>query len=411
MGSTPEEYFCYRLKSTTKLEKIYSKSLTVTCQETTHRLHFADKEERNQLLRLLQGKALDLKAGCLPLFGQLQSHGLLEITYTDNQGLTLQIYPMGSCLIPSPFSTYQLESEDEILTGLIHFDANQGTLMVTLECKSQLRTEKAESFFAALRNKTSRPVLMSILRELKILQSKSSEVTWAGHDLFFHNQTRYAWSPSRELYHAKGVLPPPPTLPQALQRIPIKERIHTKKSFTEVLMSRRSQRQHSIDRAISQEEILGLCAYLLPERKKFLFPCAGGLDVTKVYIYLHKSSDLEQGLYLLSTAQSTLNLISKGQMPQAIRTATEVWSKNNEAPHAIIFIAGNYPRMFSQYKRLAYRNLLIQAGCIAYLIELASAALGLKTCLLGAGGSLELSRLTGVSASEECQLLEIALGV
>jgi hypothetical protein len=67
--------------------------------------------------------------------------------------------------------------------------------------------------------------------------------------------------------------------------------------------------------------------------------------------------------------------------------------------------------MSHKYPNIAYRNLLVEAGCMAQLIQTAAAELGIKSCLLGSGSVDVLSEVTGVSPTQECQLLELAIGV
>lgn len=367
--------------------------------------------QRNECLRFFRDKRAPLESLSVDFLKKLLFFHLVDFEYSGKAGLKLRLEPRTSINYDAEPSG--IESTDLRLNSMNMSFSAKHSLEILSRDKLRVIAHRSSDFFSALESPSSHPLLIDFLKRLHVITSGETLRAWARHDEVFHLESRVVANPLSEGIAGVQLDDPKSTriFLKTIESLPIPFQEISQTPLDVVLRKRRSERGHSETRKLSKSQLFQLCSYLLPSGDSFFYPRAGGLNATRVYFYVKSAIDLREGLYFFNHESRSLDLVSCEQLNKAFDLARLSWDQRNGTPHALLFITGNYHLMQSKYPNIAYRNLLLEAGCLAQLIQIASGEVGLKSCLLGSGSVDVLSPLTGVSPSQECQLVELAIGI
>jgi SagB-type dehydrogenase domain len=141
------------------------------------------------------------------------------------------------------------------------------------------------------------------------------------------------------------------------------------------------------------------------------YPGGGALYELELYLSIYKCAGLDPGVYHYSPEKHALYLVSEtsGQTERLRREAGV--AAQCDTFHALLSIGARFDRVMWKYEALAYSLILKDCGVFMHNFCLACSALGLGSCILGAGPSSLLSRITGKDAYQEGAVGELVFGV
>lgn len=138
-------------------------------------------------------------------------------------------------------------------------------------------------------------------------------------------------------------------------------------------------------------------------------PSAGALYPIETYIVTNNVADIESGLYHYSVRKHSLELLKQGALGANIAAAA--MDQEMCADAAVVFAwTAIFARSSWKYKQRAYRYVYLDAGHIAQNLALASVALGLGSCQVGALYDEEVDAILGVDGKEESIIYMSAVG-
>jgi len=153
--------------------------------------------------------------------------------------------------------------------------------------------------------------------------------------------------------------------------------------FDEVMEKRRSRRDFKSYK-ITLRELSTLLFYSAGYKRsehsgRKHVPSSGGFSTTEVFLVILNSDEVESGLYYFSANDFTIRCIRKGDYRDWVRYDALYQSEWADAS-VIIFLAGDYSRLYQKYRHRTLRLCLLDAGHVAQNLYLTCAAMDMKIC-------------------------------
>lgn len=175
-------------------------------------------------------------------------------------------------------------------------------------------------------------------------------------------------------------------------------------------------KRRSVRRFRSQGLDIGQISQLLwsaqgitdPDRQLRAVPSAGACYPLDVLVAVGQVSALEPGLYRYQPLIHSLEMISRGDPRQRLRSSGRTQPMVETAP-AVIVIAADLGRIRPRYGERFPRYTFMEAGHAGQNISLQAVALGLATVMVGAFDDDGVKRALGLS-SEQIPLYLIPVG-
>jgi SagB-type dehydrogenase family enzyme len=184
--------------------------------------------------------------------------------------------------------------------------------------------------------------------------------------------------------------------------------------FWEVVESRRSVRRFESE-ALSLadlSQLLWATQGITAERGGYQFrasPSAGALYPIETYVVANDIAQLAPGVYHYWIPGHKLEGLRLGDFRREVAASALDQEVVYHAPCVFIWTAV-FQRSKWKYRQRAYRYIYLDAGHIAQNLALASVALGLGSCQIGALYDEEVNDLVGVDGREESAIYMSAIG-
>ncbi len=239
---------------------------------------------------------------------------------------------------------------------------------------------------------------------------------WSGHDLLFHARTRRGYA--RVVLGKTGFAAPPPDgmaiegqdhvalEPPDLARLLLEDPPYA-------LVSERRQsvrRQGTIP--ITSNQLSEFLFRTLHEKSgRRPYPSGGACYPLKAYVGVQQCSGVSPGLYAYSPTRHELVRVSepKPRLDSLLSDAAAAAGVEHP-PQILIVLAARFSRTERVYGDLSYSLILKEVGAVFQAAMMAAAAMGLATCPLGCGNSLQFSDLAGVDPLTETSVGEMMVG-
>jgi SagB-type dehydrogenase family enzyme len=138
-------------------------------------------------------------------------------------------------------------------------------------------------------------------------------------------------------------------------------------------------------------------------------PSAGALYPFETYLYVDHVDDIPQGLYHFDVASFALERLKEGSFNQGLTTACLGQPVIRRA--AVVFIwTAMMLRCMVKYRNRAMRYIPMDLGHVCQNVQLASTAMNLGSCPIGAFFDDEINRLLGIDGEDETVLYLITVG-
>jgi len=138
-------------------------------------------------------------------------------------------------------------------------------------------------------------------------------------------------------------------------------------------------------------------------------PSAGALYPIETYLVINNVAGLERGVYHYSIKDHLLEELRTGYFGDEMAAAA--LGQRMCARAAVVFVwTAIFARTTSKYGQRGYRYVYLDAGHIAQNLALASTALGLSSCEIGALYDDEVNGIVGVDGSEESVVCMCVVG-
>jgi SagB-type dehydrogenase family enzyme len=138
-------------------------------------------------------------------------------------------------------------------------------------------------------------------------------------------------------------------------------------------------------------------------------PSAGALYPFETYVYVHRVEGMSQGVYHFSVAEFGLARLKEGDFNQEITAASLGQPVVRKAAVVIIWTAMML-RCMEKYRERAVRYIPMDLGHVCQNVQLATTALGLGSCPIGAFYDDEMNKLIGVDGEDETVLYMVTVG-
>jgi SagB-type dehydrogenase family enzyme len=199
--------------------------------------------------------------------------------------------------------------------------------------------------------------------------------------------------PFKEYPDAEKIIQLPSSLPK------------NKSEFWEIVSRRRSERSFK-DSSLSYDELallLFATQGVTAKAGEYLFrttPSAGALYPIETYLMTNRVESLPKGIYHLNIVKNCLELIREEDLSRELASAALGQSMILQSVVTFIWtaIAG---RSKWKYKERAYRYIYLDAGHIGQNLYLATAALELGCCTIGAFFDDEVNKILGIDGFKE----------
>ncbi len=253
---------------------------------------------------------------------------------------------------------------------------------------------------------------------------------WEFHDLFFHSRSRLGRhaNPSGGTYPFKDKAPPLPALKSythlsslPLYRPDIVKLIADDRSFTAVLESRKSVRQHYQAMSLNVQQ-LGEFLFraarskglreLGPEEMTIRpYPSGGSLYELELYPLIYSCDGLEAGLYHYDSGNHALcKLTDQNKKTEQLLKDAMITSATQMFPQVLIIMTSRFQRRSWRYSSIAYTNTLKNVGVLMQNMYLVATAMDLAPCALGMGNSDLFAEAIQSNYFEETSVGEFMLG-
>lgn len=190
-------------------------------------------------------------------------------------------------------------------------------------------------------------------------------------------------------------------------------------AFFDVLYRRRSKRNFS-GGAISRDALAD-CLFAGNGLKEMLdggefgrlpltmTPSGGARNPFELYVYARAVEGLRPGFHHYSAAEHSLGFLHDRESPDpATLLGNQSWT--NKAA-AVIFLCADFERPAWKYRQaLAYRVVLMEAGCIAQNVQLAATHRGIASAPTGALAESRIEILLGLKEVTQAALFAVVLG-
>jgi SagB-type dehydrogenase family enzyme len=203
--------------------------------------------------------------------------------------------------------------------------------------------------------------------------------------------------------------------PEAIKHFPIRPIDQTGgKSLWETIAQRRSIREF-FDQSISFPELsqliwatqgITLKAWGVGFRTS---PSAGALYPIETYLIVNRVEEIPSGLYHYNVKEAQLILLKEGHLGPELCQAGLGQEMLEEAACVFVWTA-IVGRSKWKYRERAYRYIYMDVGHIGQMLYLASAALNLGCCTVGAFFDEEVNRVINVDGKNEISVYLGAVG-
>jgi SagB-type dehydrogenase family enzyme len=185
-------------------------------------------------------------------------------------------------------------------------------------------------------------------------------------------------------------------------------------SLWSILSERRSRRRYSPEPIPIETlaTLLWATQGITLSRPEYQFrsaPSAGALYPVETYLSIHNVSDLKQGIYHFNVFDFALEEVSADNF--ADRLARAALDQAMVGHSAVLFIwTAIVLRSMQKYRNRCIRYIFMDAGHIAGNLQLATTALGLGCCPMGAFYDEEINQVLGIDGEEETAIYLAAVG-
>ena len=204
-------------------------------------------------------------------------------------------------------------------------------------------------------------------------------------------------------------------VPDPLKRLPLQRPVQKgDKPLWEAIAERRSLREFSGQPITFPElsQLLWAIQGITLKGGGYDFrtcPSAGALYPIETYIAVNRVEGVSPGIYHYDVKERELMLIKEGSFGRDLNHAGLGQEMLEEAGAVFIWTAV-VERSKWKYRERAYRYIYMDAGHIGQNLYLASVALGLGCCAVGAFYDEEVDRLIGIDGREEISVYLGAVG-
>ena len=174
--------------------------------------------------------------------------------------------------------------------------------------------------------------------------------------------------------------------------------------------SRRNYDPNSVMSLVQLSQLLYLAQGITWDDREFrTVPSSGALYPLEIYPIVNRVEGLEQGLYHHGIQHHNLELVKAGDLRQPLIRAGLNQAFLGEA--AVCFVvSGIFQRTRWKYHERTYRYVLTEVGHLGQNLYLASTALGLGVCCIGAFFDDQLNQLLEIDGDEEAALYLVTVG-
>jgi len=138
-------------------------------------------------------------------------------------------------------------------------------------------------------------------------------------------------------------------------------------------------------------------------------PSAGALYPIETYLVVNNVEDIERGIYHYHVLRHGAELLKSGDFSTPIARAG--LDQEMLAFASVVFVwTAMVERSKWKYKERAYRYIYLDAGHIGQSLAIASEALGLRSCAVGALFDEEVNRLLNIDREKETVVYMTAVG-
>ncbi len=138
-------------------------------------------------------------------------------------------------------------------------------------------------------------------------------------------------------------------------------------------------------------------------------PSAGALYPIETYLCVNRVDGLQPGIYHYAVREHELEVLKTGDFSRQVRAGCLDQQMAEKAPVVFLWSA-IFNRSTWKYLNRAFRYVLLDAAHIAHALALASTALDLGSCQIGAFYDDELNELLGLDGTEESVLYVSVVG-
>jgi SagB-type dehydrogenase family enzyme len=144
---------------------------------------------------------------------------------------------------------------------------------------------------------------------------------------------------------------------------------------------------------------------------RYPYPSGGGIYGFHIYVVIHRCFQLEPGLYRHVAEAHALQRLDAGLDKVDLLTAECGYALGleNAKPDAVMILTVDMGEFIARYNAIAYRLVLLGAGCLIQNMYLATSALGLAGCAVGGGNPILFAEIAGADPVTEPSIAEFAL--
>jgi SagB-type dehydrogenase family enzyme len=243
---------------------------------------------------------------------------------------------------------------------------------------------------------------------------------WYGHDLLFHARTRRGYarvllgkiSPGEET----AARPDPGAPVEGKRHIALEApdlaRILAEDAPYALVAERRQSIRRQGFTPITSGQLSEFLFRTLHERGgRRPYPSGGACYPLKAYLAIHQCRGVAPGLYAYSSSRHDLCIVGESGPGLDELLADAAGAADIERlPQIVLVLAARFARTQRVYGALSYSLILKEVGAVFQAAMMAAAAIGLGTCPLGCGNSLQFSNLVGVDPLTETSVGEMIVG-
>jgi SagB-type dehydrogenase family enzyme len=253
--------------------------------------------------------------------------------------------------------------------------------------------------------------------------SDDAAALWSFTDLLFHSASRlgHQWGPFGG-HSGDSRATPIKQRPRVVARTDLRDALkmlpRTDPSFKTVLESRRS-RCHPGAQPLSLAELAGVLSLAAEPKarneqgagRNYPYPSGGGIYKYHIYVAVHRCLHLEPGLYRHAAEDCTLQKLdaSPRQAEQLAAQCGSALGLGNGRPDAVLIVTADIGEFSARYDAIAYRLVLLGAGCLIQNLGLAASALGVAGCAVGGGNPVLFAEIAGADPLREPSIAEFTL--
>lgn len=258
---------------------------------------------------------------------------------------------------------------------------------------------------------------------------ESSAISWEFHDGLFHWKTRTApydvhvgidlprdasVPPSERDEYDGEIIPlsPLPTgeLTRSHDLLSLMERSHSSRDMG--LVPPELDELGEILYRVARVSAVGNLVKSRERRLLRPIPAGGAAHELEFYVAVRSCIGLAPGFYHYHDRKHVLVRVrgSDATVTSMLQNCATSWGRPESPPHVLIVLSVRLGCLQAQYRRIAYRLALLNAGVALQSLYLVVADLGLVGCAAGSGDSRLFARATGCDPEEETSIAEFGLG-